>query len=101
MPFVKALAIAVIFLLLSNANANDGKKYHKVTGQIQMVENEPFAHPALFVDGKALHVDADSTTIKALIKLQGEQVTLFYTKKVKRLKDIYIKVVNYKHIIHK
>jgi hypothetical protein len=101
MPFIKALITAVIFLLISNAQASDGKKYFKVTGQIQMVENEPFAHPAVFVSGKALHIDADSITIKALVKLQGEKVTLFYTKKVKRLKDTYIKVVNYKHIIHK
>jgi hypothetical protein len=100
MPFIRAVVIAVIFLLISNAQASDGKKYFKVTGQIQMVENEPFAHPAVFVNGKAIHIEADSITIKSLIKLQGEKVTLFYTKKVKRLKDTYIKVVNFKHIIH-
>ncbi len=101
MPYLKAMAIAVIFLLISNANASDGKKYFKVTGRIQMVENEPFAHPALFVNGKAMHIDADSVTIRLLVKLQGEEVTLFYTKKVKRLKDTYIKVVSFKHFIHK
>jgi hypothetical protein len=101
MPYIKALVIVTMFLVLSNAQASDSKKYFRVTGKVIMVENEPFAHPALFINGKALHIDADPATIKALEQLQGEKVTLFYTKKVKRLKDIYIKVVNFKHIIHK
>ncbi len=101
MPLLKALIVVCIFLIISDVQASDGRKYYKVTGQIQMVENEPFAHPAVFVKGAALHIEADSLTIKALIKLQGEKVTLIYTKKVNRLRDTYIKVVNYKHIINK
>ena len=93
----------ILFILLVTVSlySGDSKRINKVTGQIQMVENEPFAHPALFVDGKALHIDADSTIVKALVKLQGERVALFYTKKVTRLKETHIKVVNYKHVIHK
>ena len=99
MPKTIVIILFVIALAFPQ-NIFSAQKYKYVSGTIQMVENEPFAHLALFSKRCVYHIEANSIILSNLGKLQGKTVRLYYSKKVKELKKVKLFVNRYKQIIH-
>lgn len=100
---ISLLSALVILLGCSaskNSNSNDQSGTNFVTGEILMVNNEPFAKIALINDTSLFLLDCSGKIRDALYNNQGKKAKIYYSsvstnkEKIKVLKVDKVEIIN-------